>query len=206
MTDLTFWFDPRCPWCWITSRWIEEVKDQRGITVVFKPFSLLFKNEPEEDSEYYERARVGTLALRVCEAARERGGDEAVAALYTQLGAQLHHDENEGETLIPQALADAGLDADLAEAAGDERWDEAIRASMDEALEAAGDDIGVPLIRFGGRGEPAFFGPVIAERLFGQEALDLYDGFVKVNEAGKGGFYEIKRTRDIGPQVGERPS
>ena len=197
--QVEFFFDPVCPWCWITSRWIEEVRSRReDVAVRWRPFSLLLKNEGSIEERWRAQMEAGHRMLRVISAA----GDTSAGDLYTTLGTAIHHDEIPPQDVDIAAAVDAlGLAPELARAAEDERLDSPIRASMGEALRLAGDDVGVPLISFDGRA--AYFGPVMAPAPTGERALELFDALSAL--VAIPGFYELKRTRDHGPLFGPRP-
>lgn len=199
---IDFFFDPLCPWCWITSRWITEVSEHRNLDLTWRSFSLAIKNDPEDTKDYGPVREWGLRGLRIIEAARRDLGQGAVARLYSEMGARKH---NDGVDLPDHAdvLATLGMDSSLLHAADDERWDEVIRASMDSALELAGDDVGVPTIVYEGR--TAFFGPVISPAPTGEAALRLWDGLATLATTTEG-FFELKRTREVGPIFGERPT
>lgn len=199
---IEFFFDPLCPWCWITSRWITEVSEHRNLDLTWRSFSLAIKNDPEDTKDYGPVREWGLRGLRIIEAARRDLGQGAVARLYSEMGARKH---NDGVDLPDHGdvLATLGMDPSLLHAADDERWDEVIRASMDSALELAGDDVGVPTIVYEGR--TAFFGPVISPAPTGEAALRLWDGLATLATTTEG-FFELKRTREVGPIFGERPT
>lgn len=199
---IDFFFDPLCPWCWITSRWITEVSEHRNLDLTWRSFSLAIKNDPEDTKDYGPVREWGLRGLRIIEAARRDLGQGAVARLYSEMGARKH---NDGVDLPDHGdvLATLGMDPSLLHAADDERWDEVIRASMDSALELAGDDVGVPTIVYEGR--TAFFGPVISPAPTGEAALRLWDGLATLATTTEG-FFELKRTREVGPIFGERPT
>lgn len=192
-----FWFDPVCPWAWITSRWMHEVAAVRDVTVEWRLMSLRMLNE---DTPGYDPAKAtghvyGHRAQRVAVAAREAGGD--VGLLYTALGTLLHAEKRprDDETLAA-ALAAAGLDAALIAAAGDASYDAALRADHDEGVGLVGKDVGTPILAVGGA---AIFGPVVTPAPRGEDAGRLWDGVLLV--LGTDGFFELKRGRDRDPQV-----
>jgi len=198
--NVQFWFDPACPWCWVTSRWLDDVADKRGFEVDWQPISLLFKNEPDPDSEYYDGV-VGTHGmLRVVEATRAAGHEARIGRLYTALGRRIH-DEGTSDFAVQDALREADLPEELAAAKDDPSWDEQIRTRMQVGLDLVGDDVGTPIIAVDGPdgGRVGLFGPVISQRPTGQAALDLWDGFVQM--VAVPGFWELKRTRTEGPQL-----
>lgn len=204
MATIDFYFDPICPWCWITSRWLDEVAPHRDIEVRWRPFSLFVKNYEMEgghgNAEHRHRYEATHGLLRLMEAARAEQGDAAAGALYLEAGRRIHHDKERWPTPT-DLLAAADLPPALAGAVDDAGWDEPIRASMGRAIDVAGYDVGVPLMVFDG--ERGFFGPVFSPRPTGDDALAAFDAIAVL--AGQAGFWELKRGRDAGPDVGERP-
>lgn len=196
-----FWFDPLCPWAWMTSRWMLEVEQQRPVTTRWHVMSLAVLNADKDIPEQYrEFLKEAWGPVRVCIAAAQQHGDEVLGALYTALGTRFH---NQGEPrtkeTIAAALADAGLPVELAEAADSTEYDEALNASHKEGITLVGEDVGTPVIAVPGpTGERvAFFGPVVTPTPRGEAAARLWDGTLLV--ASTPGFYEIKRTRTAGP-------
>jgi 2-hydroxychromene-2-carboxylate isomerase len=188
-----FWFDPLCPFAWITSRWMLEVEQVRDVRVRWHPMSLHFLNKDREQLPESYRANVarGLPIGRVLMAAQEQVGPEALGPLYTALGVRIHHDKQERDRrLVVDALADARLPAELIEAFDDATYDEPLRLSHQEAIDRVGDDVGTPTIAFNGS---AFFGPVLTRIPRGEEAGRLWDGAITVAELPY--FFEIKRTR-----------
>lgn len=204
-TDIEFWIDPICPWCWMTARWIvDEVQPARGLNVTWQPISLFFKNQPEESSDYYAPVKWSHGLLRVIEAVRAAEGNDAIGKLYLEFGARIHHDQSR-DFAIADALSTVGLDVAYAEAADDENWDAEIRRRMDEGLELTGQDVGTPIIGFANRDgvKQAYFGPVISRIPPTEDALALWDALVAMMNIE--GFWELKRTRHEGPQFPARP-
>ncbi|MEV8361395.1 DsbA family protein [Streptomyces niveus] len=202
-TPVDFWFDPICPWAWMTSRWMLEVEKVRDVEVSWHVMSLAVLNEPKLD-ELPERYREGMKAawapVRVVIAAQQLHGDEVVGKLYTALGTRIHNKaEGNGPETIAAALADVGLPADLIEYADKDTYDAELRASHKEGIDKVGQEVGTPVISVpGSDGEQiAFFGPVVTPAPKGEEAAKLWDGTLMV--ASIPGFYEIKRTRTQGP-------
>ncbi|MGP4000385.1 mycothiol-dependent nitroreductase Rv2466c family protein [Streptomyces sp. 8N706] len=203
-TPVDFWFDPLCPWAWITSRWVLEVEKLRPIEVRWHVMSLAVLNEPKLDElpEKYQEMMTTTAwaPVRVAIAAEQKFGSEVLGRLYTALGTRFH---NQGEGPTPEAiraaLEDAGLPADLADFAGSDEYDTELRASHREGIELVGQEVGTPVIAVpGADGERiAFFGPVVTPTPRGEAAARLWDGTLLV--ASTPGFYEIKRTRTVGP-------
>ncbi len=203
-TPADFWFDPLCPWAWMTSRWILEVEKVRDIEVRWHVMSLAVLNEdklddvPEEYRDLLENKAWGPV--RVVTAAQQLHGDEVVGPLYTALGTRFHNN-GEGPTreAIAGALKDVGLPEDLLEYADKDTYDTELRASHNEGIDKVGQEVGTPVIAVpGADGEQvAFFGPVVTPAPKGEEAAKLWDGTLLV--ASIPGFYEIKRTRTQGP-------
>ncbi|MFE6912847.1 DsbA family protein [Streptomyces rubiginosohelvolus] len=203
-TPVDFWFDPLCPWAWMTSRWMLEVEKVRDVEVRWHVMSLAVLNEdkldelPEEYRDMLENQAWGPV--RVVIAAQQLHGDDVVGPLYTALGTRFH---NNGEGPTPEAVAaalkDVGLPEDLAEYADKDTYDTELRASHQEGIDKVGQEVGTPVIAVpGADGEQvAFFGPVVTPAPKGEEAAKLWDGTLLV--ASIPGFYEIKRTRTRGP-------
>lgn len=191
-----FFFDPICPWCWMTSRWVTEVAEARGLEVAWHPISLRIINEASEPSPYTEGLLNGHRAGRVIEAARRAHGEAVVARLYTEFGTRIHPGRRDDfDAIIAEGLAALSLDPALADAADDEQYDAQLRSTTEHALEIAGPDVGVPIISVDG---VSFFGPVVTPAPTGEQALRLWDGIVMA--ASVPGFYELKRGRTAGPQ------
>jgi hypothetical protein len=196
------WFDPRCPWAWITSRWLLEVEQVRPVDVDFHVMSLTLLNEHRTDlsEEYRARLADGMGPVRVAIAVEQRYGRDALRPLYTALGTRIHlHREPLGPELFEGALRDCGFDLALAEAATSTAFDELLRASHDAGMKPVGTEVGTPVIHAPGLGgeRVAFFGPVVTPAPRGQAAGRLWDGVLAV--ASTPGFFEIKRTRDVKP-------
>ncbi len=192
-TDVAdFWFDPLCPFAWITSRWMLEVEQVRDVRVNWRVMSLYFLNKDRDLSEDYQaRIARGLPVGRVLIATEQRVGREALAPLYTALGTRIHHEKQDlGRDLVVAALADAGLPAELVDAMEDTAYDEPLQASHQEAIDRVGDDVGTPTIAFNGS---AFFGPVLSRIPRGDDAGRVWDGTVALAEFDY--FFEIKRTR-----------
>lgn len=198
---IDFYFDPVCPWCWITSRWLAEVAPKRPVEIRWRTFSLYVKNQGLDlPEDYWTVSGWGREALRIAEAGRVWEGESFVGDLYTELGARVHNDQEYLPDLA-ECLQAIGRPADWAAAADDTQWDEAIGDSMADVLGLLGDDIGVPAIVFDGK--YGYFGPVISPAPTGEAALTLFDSFATL--AAQPGIWELKRERTVGPVFGPRP-
>ena len=205
MADLDFFFDPVCPWAWITSRWVTEVQALRDYKVSWKFISLKILNQDKMDyasmpSGYIDVHAAGTSGLRVAAKARSVAGNDAVAKVYTALGFSLHNKQERElfvadiEGHIAKLLAEAGLPGEWALSANDESFDRLIADETAMALERAGKDVGTPIITFnpGGLKEASFFGPVISTIPRGEDATKLWDAIETIATAS--GMAELKRS------------
>jgi hypothetical protein len=196
-----FWFDPLCPWAWITSRWMLQVEQVRAIRVEWHVMSLAILNEGREglSDEYKARLAQAKGPVRVCMAAEQMKGPEILGPLYTALGNRIHLEqrgraEGESEQIIAEALAELGLPASLADAATSEEFDAALAESHHAGMDPVGDDVGTPVIHYNGT---AIFGPVVTPAPKGEAAGLLWDGVLLCTATD--GFFELKRTRDRRP-------
>ncbi len=196
-TQLDFWFDPLCPWAWITSRWVLEVEKVRPVRTRWHVMSLAVLNEHKEDlSEHYrEVMKKAWGPVRVCIAAEQKFGPDVLLPLYSALGTRFHNEKQDrGRATIEAALAEAGLPADLADAADSAEYDDALRASHKDGMDRVGYEVGTPVISVNGH---SLFGPVISPIPRGEAAARLWDGVLLV--AGTEGFFELKRSRTTDP-------
>jgi 2-hydroxychromene-2-carboxylate isomerase len=191
-----FWFDPMCPWAWITSRWLLEVAPQRDLDIAWHVMSLAILNQGRDLSEDYKRRMALAWGpVRVVAAARQRYGDAVVLPLYTALGNQFHLSKQPLERkTIEAALEHASLPADLADAMDSTDYDDALKASHEDGIQRVGLEVGTPIISVEGA---SFFGPVVTPMPTGEAAAKLWDGVLLVSQTD--GFFEIKRTRDRRP-------
>jgi 2-hydroxychromene-2-carboxylate isomerase len=191
-----FWFDPLCPWAWITSRWMKEVERVRGVQTRFHVMCLAYLNESKDVSdEYRERLRAGWGPVRVVMAVAQQHGDDAVDRLYSELGVRFHNQGREkSRETVTEALGAAGLPVELAAAMDDEGLDDAVKKSHHQGVDLVGDDVGTPIVRLDGH---AFFGPVVTPIPRGEDAGRLWDGVRLVTSTD--GFFELKRTRTVRP-------
>jgi 2-hydroxychromene-2-carboxylate isomerase len=195
-----FWFDPLCPWAWITSRWMLNVEQVRDIRTRWHVMSLAILNEGRDDlpEGYKERLARAKGPVRVCMAAEQMKGPDILLPLYTALGNRIHLEKRdlgeEGEAIIAEALAELGLPASLADAATSEEFDEALAASHHAGMDPVGTDVGTPVIHYNGT---AIFGPVVTPAPKGEAAGLLWDGVLLCTATD--GFFELKRTRDRRP-------
>ncbi|HEX9520623.1 MAG TPA: DsbA family protein [Streptosporangiaceae bacterium] len=202
MTDqqpvqVDFWFDPLCPWAWITSRWMLEVAQVRPVAPRWHVMSLAVLNEGRDDlpEGYKERLSQAMGPVRVVVAAEQKFGSDAVLPLYTAIGTRFHNQKAEqNRATIEASLAEAGLPADLADAIDSTEYDEAVRASHTDGIERVGLEVGTPIIAVG---DASIFGPVITPIPRGEAAGRLWDGVQLCLQTP--GFFELKRSRTNPP-------
>jgi protein-disulfide isomerase-like protein with CxxC motif len=197
LTPVDFWFDPLCPWAWITSRWMLEVQQVRPVQVRWHVMSLAVLNEGKTDmpERYVELMKQAWGPVRVAIAAQQRFGPEVLGPLYTALGTRFHQEKlPRDRATVEAALAEAGLPADLADAMESTEYDEALRASHAEGIERVGYEVGTPILSMNGT---SIFGPVVTPIPRGEAAAKLWDGVNLVTRTD--GFFELKRSRTRDP-------
>lgn len=197
MTSVDFWFDPSCPWAWMTSRFVDEVTPARDLDVTWRIMSLAVLNEDKDVDESYRSFFPRALRYtRLVAAVGEREGREKVKPLYDALGTRIHvGGRTDVDAIIAESLAEIGVPAELAAYADSEEYDAPMRASHFEGIDRVGQDVGTPVIAIG---DVAFFGPVLSPTPRGEQALTLWDGIVAA--ASYDGFFELKRSRTRDPQ------
>jgi hypothetical protein len=197
-----FWFDPACPWAWITSRWMVEVEKVRPVKTQWHVMSLAVLNSGRDLSEDYKKGLETSwgavrIAIAAAQQAEKDGEDpsEVLGRYYTEIGTRFHHEKKPRErATFEEALEAAGLSTDLVDAANTNDYDDALRESHKEGMDLVGYDVGTPVIRVAGS---AFFGPVVSPIPRGEDAGKLWDGVLLV--ASTDGFFELKRSRTRGP-------
>ncbi len=197
LTPVDFWFDPLCPWAWITSRWMLEVQQVRPVQVHWHVMSLAVLNEGKTDmsERYVELMKQAWGPVRVAIAAEQRFGPEVLGPLYTALGTRFHQEKlPRDRATVEAALAEAGLPTDLADAMESTEYDEALRASHAEGIERVGYEVGTPILSMNGT---SIFGPVVTPIPRGEAAAKLWDGVNLVTQTD--GFFELKRSRTRDP-------
>lgn len=216
--DLHFYVDPICPFCWLTSKWVRMVGEQRGLTVDWRFISLRLVNaavdyDAQFPPEYEAGHTAGLRLLRVAARTRSEHGPEAVDALYAELGRRIFDtppargsqggvepEEVRGTAgFVEPVLAAVGLPTELARTLDDASWDAQIQTETDEALALTGKDVGTPILHFGPPDGVAFFGPVISRLPDEESALELWDHVVGL--ASFPGFAELKRSLRELPQL-----
>lgn len=194
-TSIEFWFDPVCPWAWMTSRWIDEVHRLRPETnVTWRVMSLAILNEGRDDSHAEAHQRM-LLPCKVAAGVAAELGNDRVKALYDALGARIHVEGRRDDDVLADAVVEAEVPAEFITRAQAGEFDELLQTSHRAAIDLVGQDVGTPVISVDGVG---FFGPVISPAPKGDMALQLFDGVVAA--AGYDGFFELKRSRTRGPQ------
>jgi hypothetical protein len=212
--DLHFYFDPVCPFAWLTSKWVRTVAAQRNYSVDWRFISLRILNAHIDYASHFppnyeDGHTAGLRLLRVAARVRAEHGREAVGPLYKAIGTRIFDtsrdvdplaasDQGSRRTLEP-LLRDAGLPSDLAEALDDETLDDEIRAETEEALALTGRDVGTPILHFQPPGGTAIFGPVISRLPSPDDAGALWDHVIALTSFP--GFAEIKRSLRELPQL-----
>ncbi|HEY7948440.1 MAG TPA: disulfide bond formation protein DsbA [Acidimicrobiales bacterium] len=204
MTDSTkvvadFWFDPLCPWAWITSRWMLEVEQVRPVATHWHVMSLAYLNLVQHggeglSKEYLERMEQAWGPVRLVAAAQAQRGDDVVLPLYTAIGTRFHHEQRRSAEAMAEAVQEVGLPSSILAAATSTEFDDVIKASHQRGMDQVGLDVGTPVISVDG---VAFFGPVVTPIPRREAAGRLWDGVLAVT--GTDGFFELKRTRNRKP-------
>lgn len=199
--QVSLYFDPSCPWCWMTSRWLTEVQLYRDLTVNWKPFSLEIKNTGVDvPSQYRPGMRLGLRALRVIEAAKKDFSVDmdSIGKFYTALGVQIHNEGAGAKASIAQAISEAGWPSELHYHENSDEFDSVISNEMEKVLSICdSNEVGVPLLVVEGDTPTAFFGPVLSPTPKGEEAAEVWDGFLILAKNPQ--FYELKKQKSRAP-------
>jgi 2-hydroxychromene-2-carboxylate isomerase len=198
-TQADFWFDPLCPWAWITSRWMLEVEQVRAVSTRWHLMSLAYLNLVQHQGEgfseeYMERMEQAWGPVRIIAAAQADAGHDVALPLYTAIGTRFHLQQRRDAEALAEAIAEVGLSKSILDAATSTQFNDVIKASHQKGMDQVGLDVGTPVISVGGL---AFFGPVVTPAPQGEAAGRLWDGVLAV--VGTDGFFELKRTRDRRP-------
>jgi hypothetical protein len=198
-TDVDFWFDPSCPWAWMTSRWVDEVSTTRDLAVTWHIMSLAVLNENNDVTDEYKAFFPRALRYtRLVAAVAELHGQSQVKPLYDALGTRIHPGgRKDVDAIITEALAEVGLPASLLAYSNSDEYDPQMRASHFDGIERVGQDVGTPVIAIDGK---AIFGPVLSPAPTGEEAAALWDGMAAMMKYD--GFFELKRSRTRDPIFG----
>ncbi len=206
--EVDVWVDPMCPWAWMTAQWLMQVEQVRDVKTRFNIMSLSYLNDGREglSDEYRKMMENGWGPVRIALAVEQEGGKDALREYYLKL-ATLRHNKKRGfsSSSYKEALARAGMSADLANRASDASLDEAVKASHHAGMDPVGDEVGTPVIHFPRKdgGSRAYFGPVITPPPTGEDAGLLWDGLLAMAQVD--GFYELKRSRSEGPAFLDMP-
>ncbi len=196
---LDFYFDPGCPWAWITSRWMHEVMAVRPVKINWRSYSLGMLNEGHDNPKFVDKRAMAKKALRMIEALIQEGRNDQIGQFYTEMGNRFHMmGIKASDQLMIDAAKAAGVD-DKLDIAEDETWDASVRASLDEAKALVGVDTGTPVMSWSDK-QHSIFGPVLSPAPTGEDAGRAFDAMVELVE--NPAFWELKRGRSSGPEFG----
>lgn len=202
--NIEFYFDPSCPWCWVTSRWLVEVSEHRDLKINWLPFSLVLKNgelDGDDVTGHLDTHMIAHKLLRIIEAIHKSEGIDR-GTLYTAFGRAYYNDKTlNDDDFIPAVIRQLDISESYLEEADNSKHDLVLQQHLNNAIKIVGDDVGVPQIIFvNEKGEKqGFFGPVLQGLPDTQDGLKLFDGIAQL--ATHSYFYELKRTRKGGSKV-----
>ena len=198
-----FFFDPACPWTWLTSRWLLDAAPQRDVAITWRSLSLFVLNDGDVPEQYAGPVRASAGAHRLFAALDDAGRNDLVGAVYTAIGTRVH---DGGDHLTPEVVREAATSAgagDWLGAVGDERWDGTVELSTKAAVDLTGPDVGSPILVHGSP-RVGVFGPIVNPGPRGPAAARLLDHVLAVSQTD--GFFELKRGRSSGPQLPAPPT
>lgn len=197
-----FYFDPACPWTWLTSRWLVDAAGQRDIDITWRSLSLLVLNDGSPPPAYATRVRAAARAHRLFAALDDAGRNDLIGDLYAAIGTRVHDGGDELTVDLVRQVADEAGASEWSAALDDERWDALVELSTKEAIDLAGPDVGSPVLAHGSP-RVGIFGPIVNPGPRGEQGARLLDLVLEASVVD--GFFELKRGRDAGPQLPAPP-
>jgi hypothetical protein len=201
--SVDFYFDPACPWTWLTSRWLVDAAGRRGIDVTWRSLSLLVLNDGQPPEQYADRVRAAARAHRLFAALVDAGRNDLVGDVYTEIGRRSHDRDEPLSIDIVRSAAEAAGAGEWLAALDDETWDATVDVSTKQAIDLAGPDVGSPVLAHGAP-RIGIFGPIVNPGPRGEQGARLLDLVLEASAVD--GFFELKRGRTTGPQLPAPPS